>query len=280
MDEPLMDELPMTELPMTELPMTELPMTELPMTELPMTELPMTELPMGELPMGESLVDKAHRLREVAGEAIATRDALRDAQRLGKRSEELRAAMAAPASAKLTWEACVGADVPNLQAPDDAGLSPAVADVQRRLDAEDLPPDSAFDVLKHGLAAFAHHIDEAVAQAWQPFARSKAASAGFASVQVLPPATRQSLSRTVTEIERAVAAPPAGRAQVDAFARNLAILEREVDQARVRDLPAQLKLVFDQLGDAGFPLSELTAEQLRLLQENGLADDLVLRWAV
>ncbi|HET8658046.1 MAG TPA: hypothetical protein VFM55_03505 [Micromonosporaceae bacterium] len=228
--------------------------------------------------MDDSLLDKAQRLQAIAGEVRAALGALHDARRLASRASDLRTAVTAPALAAQTWHACAEAGVPDLTAPQDAGLASAVTNLRQRLDAGEPPPDSDFDTIRHGLAALARRTDEAIAQAWPRFARSKAEAAGLASVRVLPPATRQSLTATITAVEQAMTPPPANPSQVQAFAHNLAQLERQMGDARVRELPAPLVQVFDRLGTGGFPLRELTAQQLRLLHEHGFADDLVLRW--
>ncbi|GAA0742606.1 hypothetical protein [Dactylosporangium roseum] len=227
--------------------------------------------------MSESLLDKARRLQELAAEVKAAKNAVQHAKRLQNRARDLRAALDAPSSAAQTWIACRAAGAADLPMPDDAGLARAMADLGRRLKASEPPPDTDFDAVENGLLAWARRTNDAVARAWPAFARSKAATA-LASVRVLPPAARQSLSETISAVEQALTRPPTNAAQVRMFLRNAAAVEREVSAARLQDLPAPLLPVLERLGDGGIPLSELTDEQVRLLRERGLADDLVVRW--
>lgn len=226
--------------------------------------------------MSESLLGQARRLQEFAAEVKAAKNAVQHARRLQNRASDLRTALDAPSSAAQTWIACREAGVADLPTPDDAGLAPTIADLGRRLKTAEPPPDADFDAVKNGLLALARRTNDAVAQAWPTFARSKAAA--LASVRVLPPAARQSLSETITAVEQALTRPPTNAAQVRMFLRNAAAVEREVSAARLQDLPAPLVPVLERLGDGGLPLSELTDEQVRLLRERGLADDLVVRW--
>jgi hypothetical protein len=227
--------------------------------------------------MTESLLDQARRLQEVAGEVKAAKSAVQHARRLQNRASDLRAALDATLSAAQTWLACREAGAADLKTPDDAGLARTIAALGQRLKTDEPPPDPDFDAVKHGLQALARRTTDAVARAWPVFARSKAA-ATLASVRVLPPAARRSLSETIIAVDQVLTTPPTNAAQVRMFLRNAFTLEQEVSAARLHDLPAPLVPVLERLGDGGLPLSELTDEQLRLLRDRGLADGLVVRW--
>jgi hypothetical protein len=228
--------------------------------------------------MDESLLDKARRLRAVAEEAQAVLKARHDAKRLTGRTTDLQQALTRVERAERTWRACAKVGVPGLQAPHAEPLSQAVTELMRQLDEPDPPPDADFDAVKRGLATLTQRTDKAIAGVWQRFARSKAESAGLESVRVLPPATKKALSRTIDAVQRAITAPPADPSQVEEFASNLTDLERQINDAHVRDLPALLVPVFERLNGGGFPLYELTTEQLRLLYDGGFTENLVLRW--
>src|SRR5262249_35222238 len=210
----------------------------------------------------ESLLDKARRLQQVAGEVKAVKAAIQHASRLQARADDLRAALNDPTRATETWLECRQAGVADLPKPADMRLADAVAELARRLKPADPPPDADFDAVKHGLRTMARRTTDAITQAWPAFARSKAA-AGLASVRVLPPVARRSLGETITAVEQAITRPPDSPAQVRLFLRHVATLDREAGAAHVQDLPAPLLPVLEQLGDEGFPLSKLTDEQLR-----------------
>lgn len=228
--------------------------------------------------MDESLLGKARRLQAIAKDVQAVLKARLDAKRLASRTTDLQQALTRVEHAKLTWQACAEAGVPGLPAPHNERLSQLVTELGRRLDAGTPPPDEDFEDLKRGLADLTKRTNKAIANVWPRFARSKAESAGLASVRVLPPATKQTMSRTIEAVERAITAPPANPSQVEAFVHIVAELERQINDAQVRDLPASLVPVFERLGSGGFPLRELTTEQLRLLYEGGFTENLILRW--
>ncbi|WP_410820449.1 hypothetical protein [Micromonospora sp. 050-3] len=229
--------------------------------------------------MGESLLDKARRLNQVAGEVKAVRSAMDNARRLQNRASELRKALVEPDLAAQTWRACLKAGVDGLQTPDHTALVQAVAYLRRGLDAEasaDL--DASFDTVKRALAAVARQTDSLTAEAWPGFAKAKAEEAGIRSVRMLPPSVQKTLTYAIADVERARGAVPRNPSQVDMFLRQVTWLRREINDVRGTKLPTQLEAVFEALSGGSFPLRDMTAEQFRLLQEHGLANDLVVRW--
>ncbi|MFG1757038.1 hypothetical protein [Micromonospora echinofusca] len=230
--------------------------------------------------MGESLLNKARRLHQLAGEVKAVRSALDNARRLQNRAAELRKALDEPALSTRTWHACAAAGVDDLVRPDHTGLAQAVANLRRGLEAGEPPSDlgTSFNTVKHALAAVARQTDSSIADAWPRFANAKAEEVGIRSVRMLPPSVQQRLASAILEMEQSRRAAPRNPSQVKMFLRQVAWLREEISEVGGADVPAQLEPVFNALNREGFPLRKLTAEQFRLLQEHDLADGLVVRW--
>ncbi|MFG2105204.1 hypothetical protein [Micromonospora chersina] len=230
--------------------------------------------------MGESLLDKARRLHQLAGEVKAVRSAMDNARRLQNRAAELRKALDEPVLSAQTWRACATAGVDDLRTPDHTGLAQAIANLRRGLDAGESPGalDTDFNTVKHALAAVARQTDNSIADAWPRFANARAEEAGVRSVRMLPPSVQQRLTSAIVEVEEGRTAPPRNPSQVKMFLRQVAWLRQEISEVGGAEVPEQLEPVFEALNRGGFSLRKLTAEQLRLLQAHDLADGLVVRW--